>query len=230
MNNVGIGVLFYNELKNAQKIYEDIIASNIKEIDFYFLDNGSQDIEFKLWLSTIDENIVKLITSEKNLGFGGGAKLLLRSMPNSIVGYMPGNYKVRPCDLWNLQEALGDLSSFEFYKAIRSGRSYVDQFKTFLVGLATSLAFKSRLFDSGGTPTLISSKNVDLFMRGPDDFSFEAFGLYVARQKKMRVRRSRIKYGSRLFGKSHWQSGLGAEVSLLMRIMKSKNEWKKLLG
>jgi hypothetical protein len=227
MNNIGLGILFYNEIENARKILDDIMRLNLSNIDFYFFDNGSKNPEFTQWLSTIQNKNIKILEVEENLGFGGGAKYLLENIPNDIRGYMPGNYKVQPSSLIDLESLVGDPRNLEVFKATRSGRSLIENLKTQAVGLVTSVYFKKNMMDSGGTPTLISGKFVEVFQNGPDDFSFEAFLLYVSREKNFRVTRAPILYGSRLFGSSHWQSGLKSEIKLLSRIMSQRNQWRK---
>jgi hypothetical protein len=228
MNKIGLGILFYNEIENAKKILNDINQLNLKSIDFYFFDNGSKNPEFTQWLSTIQNENIKVLEVQDNLGFGGGAKYLLRSIPNNIKGYMPGNYKVQPSSLIDLESLVGDLRNLEVFKAARSGRSMIENLKTQAVGLATSLYFKKNMMDSGGTPTLVSGKFVEVFLNGPDDFSFEAFLLYASRERGIRVTRAPVLYGSRLFGSSHWQSGLKSELRLLSRIMSQRKQWKRI--
>ena len=86
MNRFGIGILFYNELENASKILDDIRMSDLSHIDFYFLDNGSKNIDFTKWLLSIDHENVKVFQVDQNLGFGGGAKFLLQNIPNEFKG------------------------------------------------------------------------------------------------------------------------------------------------
>jgi hypothetical protein len=228
MNKIGIGILFYDELENAKQIYSDIIESEFKGIDFYFVDNGSKNFEFREWLSGINYENIKVLTIAENIGFGGGAKFILQSVPNEIRGYMPGNYKVKPVSLIQLAPRLANLTNFEVLKALRSERSTIESLKTFVVGVLASAHFRMNLMDSGGTPTLVSGRLVDKFLKGPDDYSFEAFFLYMARREKLSVTRIPIPYGSRLFGKSHWQSGFKAELSLFLRIIGQKKSWEEI--
>jgi hypothetical protein len=228
MNNIGIGILFYDELENAKQIYSDIIESDLENIDFYFIDNGSKNLEFKEWLSAINYENIKVLTIAKNIGFGGGAKFILENIPNKIRGYMPGNYKVKPASLTHLVPVVANLKDFEVLKATRSGRPMMDKLKTFIVGILTSAYFRKNLMDSGGTPTLVSERIASRFLQGPNDYSFEAFFLYMARSEKFSVIRVPVVYGSRLFGKSHWQSGFKAEITLFLRIVRQKKSWAHL--
>lgn len=229
MNKIGIGILFYNEIENAKKILEDISNYELNEIDFYFLDNGSNSIEFSQWLLNIQKTNVKVFQVERNLGFGGGAKYLMRNIPNDFRGYMPGNYKIRPKSLVELNAFLGDTTELEIFKATRSGRNMIERLKTLGVGITTSAYFHRNMLDSGGTPTIVRADLVETFQKGPDDFSFEAYLMYVSRLSKFKIKRAPINYGMRIHGSSHWQSGIKTELRLLTRIMEQKNTWKKTI-
>jgi hypothetical protein len=225
MNEIGIGVLFYNEIENARKILDDIRSHNLNNIDFYFLDNGSNNSEFTNWLLTIYDENVKILQVEKNLGFGGGAKFILRTIPNNFRGYMPGNYKVRPESLLKLSSVIALDKNLEVFKATRSGRSFVERVKTLAGGIISSAYFGTNMLDSGGTPTLVSSKYVENFQNGPDDFSYEAYLVYTARKLNLNLTRHPIQYGNRFHGSSHWQNGLKSEINLLFRIVSQKRKW-----
>jgi hypothetical protein len=140
---------------------------------------------------------------------------------------MPGNNKVRPESLIGIRAVLEEKNP-DIFKAIRSGRPLFDRLKTLTVGILTSVYFRVNLMDSGGSPSLVSEHLVNTFLQGPDDYSYEAFFLYMARRKNYSVIRSPILYSSRLFGESHWQQGIKSELSLLHRIMSQKKTWKKL--
>jgi hypothetical protein len=228
MNRIGLGILFYNELENAKRILKDIREFELQNIDFYFLDNGSNNPEFSEWLMSIKDENVNILQVKENLGFGGGAKYLIQNIPNEFRGYMPGNYKVRPESLRNLNLTISETNDIQIFKATRAGRSFIDQAKTFAVGLTTSTYFLTNMMDSGGTPTVIKGDLAEIFQSGPNDFSFEAYILYTARKLKLNIKRTPINYGVRIHGVSHWQSGIKSELKLLSRIVKQKNNWEKL--
>jgi hypothetical protein len=216
-------------LENAKKILKDIRDIKLHNIDFYFFDNGSNSPEFSEWLLSIEDENINILQVKENLGFGGGAKYLIQNIPNEFRGYMPGNYKVRPESLRNLNLTISETSNIEIFKATRAGRNLIDQAKTFAVGLTTSAYFLTNMMDSGGTPTIVKGDLVEIFQNGPNDFSFEAYILYTARKLKLKIKRTPIKYGVRIHGVSHWQSGIRSEVKLLSRIVKQKNSWKNVI-
>lgn len=201
----------------------------ISEVDFYIVDNGSSKSE--VWetiaaAQKIAKNVIGLRT-EKNLGFGGGIKFALQRIPNDFVGWMPGNYKIRPADLIPFLNKV-ELNSLmnKSFKAIRVARGFSSAGKTHLANMAISIYFKSWLFDTGGTPTIISREYIQPLLSGPNDYSFEAYTTFLIRKRAVPCLRIPIPYHKRPFGKSHWQAGVRTELNLLINIMKQKKVWK----
>jgi hypothetical protein len=86
------------------------------------------------------------------------------------------------------------------------------------------------MFDTGGTPTAVNRQNriFNLVLSGPNDYTFESYVLFLANKLGAPVRRVAVPYGERLWGKSHWQSGIRSEVTLMLRILKGLPNWLKI--
>ena len=82
------------------------------------------------------------------------------------------------------------------------------------------------MLDTGGTPTFIKKHFFDQIKNAPNDYVFESFVLFKARQLKLRIDRPKVLYGNRMFGKSHWQRGLNAELNLLKDIVQQSRTWQ----
>lgn len=66
-------IVIYNELKNVEIIYNQILKSKLLNHNFLIFDNGSTDKQMVDFVRKIGENkLIKTFRSEKNLGFGGG--------------------------------------------------------------------------------------------------------------------------------------------------------------
>ena len=229
MNKVGIGIPIYKDLDNLRLIIAEIARNPELKIDFYILDNGSNDIKLNDYLNSIKLSNVFSFKHEVNLGFGGGIKHLLNIIPNDFIGWMPGNGKVNPSNLKIIDELYNHSNYLFSFKANRSDRSWLAKQKTFASGLLISAFFRRNLLDSGGTPTIVPKHFKNYLLNGPDDFSFEAFSLYIIRRMKLDLFRANIPYGKRRFGNSHWQIGLMSELKLLLTILKQKGKWNKIL-
>ncbi len=225
MNKIGIGIPIYKDLANLKDLVEEIANCRGLLVDFYILDNGSNDLELTAYLDSITLPNVKTITLKDNLGFGGGVKHILQCIENDFIGWMPGNGKVNPKSLIDIEHSFQGEGNCQAFKANRSKRRTSENFKTLLVGLLISIYFRANLFDSGGTPTIIKRDFVGYFLKGPNDFSFEAFSMLTIRKLNLNLIRTSVPYGSRSHGKSHWQRGFKSEIALLIRILSQKREW-----
>lgn len=227
MNRVGIGIPIYKDLANLIEIIGEIENNPELLVDFYILDHGSKDAELTTYLNSLNIKNVKTFKVDENYGFGGGIKYLLQNIENDFIGWMPGNGKVNPKDLSQINNLFSD-KKIKAFKANRSKRSTTENYKTFLAGLLISIYFRTNLFDSGGTPTIIKREFVSNLLNGPNDFSFEAFSMFTIRKLKIEMVRSSIPYGVRMHGSSHWQRGFKSEIKLFFRIISQKKDWKQL--
>lgn len=228
MNRIAIGIPIFNDYENLDLILDEISTLKIRDFDFHILDNGSKisknlEMEKKYKL----ENVY-FHRSEQNLGFGGGCKYLLSKMHNEYIGWMPGNYKVHPSELLKIEKLFEETSPPTFYKALRTSRNPVSTLKTTLGNLLISIFFRSKIRDSGGTPTIVHNSIKPILLLGPNDYSFEAYSLYMSRLLDWSSRRSYINYLERAHGKSHWQNGLMSEIKLTKVILSQKPNWRSI--
>lgn len=183
------------------------------DIGVVLVDNGCTDTAMG---SVVVSDSVMLLRSEKNLGFGGAAKLASSSLPSGIsICWMPGNGKISLSDCLEWLK-LERKSPCPVSKAIRSGRPPVDRLKSKLVDVFLTAVTRFRWHDIGGTPTLVGSELREAFFGlAPDGIEIEAFTIAFCKQRSIQVSRSPIRYGRRLFGKSSWKRGFFSEVKLL---------------
>ena len=228
MNKIGIGIPIYDDYENLKLILDEIKKLKIDYIDFYVLDNGSHKPRLEEYRSKYGGSNINFFATPKNLGFGGGIKYLIDRIPNEYIGWMPGNYKVRPSELIKISDHFENLTTQVFFKAHRIARSKTAALKTLIGNGIISALFLRNIQDSGGTPTIIHRNYRTVLFSGPDDFSFEAYCLYVARVKKWKIIRLDINYLERVHGQSHWQKGMKSEIKLTMRILSQRKAWKKI--
>lgn len=233
MNKIGIAIPIFNDFETLTKILSDLEKIQLLDVDFYFLDNGS--IGDEVWeciarAQTLQDNVFGL-RSDQNLGFGGGIKFALTQIPNDFIGWMPGNYKIRPEDLITFIGKVNlKLPEYRAIKAVRVARSFSASSKTYIANLFLSIYFHSWLFDTGGTPTIISREYLRELLSGPNDYTFEAFTSYIFRKLNIACSRIPIPYHKRPFGQSHWQAGLRTELNLLKSIAIQKKAWSNQIG
>ena len=225
-----MGIPIYDDYENLSLILDEINKLGIDYIDFYVLDNGSQKPRLEEYKSKYGNLNINFLAIPKNLGFGGGIKYLIDKIPNEYIGWMPGNYKVRPIELVKINDFFENSPTQVFFKAHRVARSKTAALKTLIGNGIISAIFLRNIQDSGGTPTIIHRNYRAILFSGPDDFSFEAYCLYVASAKKWKICRLDINYLERAHGKSHWQKGMKSEIKLTMRIVSQRKAWKKIVS
>lgn len=222
-------VPFYNDYKNFIKFIEIINQLETDKKIFILLDNGSDNDQM---LNYQNENFSnsqcwEIVKSEKNLGFGGGVKFCSKQVDSEFVGWMPGNMKLDPLDVFNLFNENKSNDKDFLLKAYRSDRPFLDHIKTLIFGVTATLLTRYNMFDAGGTPCLTSKKLFNKLNNMPNDFTFDIFVLYFFRFNNLKVIRPKIKYTTRMHGKSHWQDGLLSELNFAFSTLSSLKTWKK---
>lgn len=218
-----IVVPVYNEAASLPTFLSQVEASATSDCQFLLVDNGSSDPRCSRLLEPGGRHWSSLRV-EPNRGFGGAIIAGVRAATAPRVGWMPANLKVHPREAVRMA-GLTDSAASTLLKGARRGRSLAAHAKTALAGVAQSLAARTLLLDSGGTPTIGPRSLLLALPHPPTDFTFESYVLFVARKLGMPVRRLRVTYGERVHGTSHWQHGLGSEIRLLREILRQLPAW-----
>jgi polyisoprenyl-phosphate glycosyltransferase len=225
---VSLVVPIFNNRANGEAFCRDFLNANLGNSRLTLVDNGSDETESLRHLADIDPERIRVVTLKVNEGFGGGIQAGLKLADAEWLVWLPGNMKVPPSGLGNFLDHVRSQDINTLVKAYRSGRSFGPRAKTFLASLAQSVVSGTLLFDTGGTPTALHKDNplLTVLLNGPKDYSFESFVLFIARLKGVKVMRLNVAYGVRLFGSSHWQSGLGSELRLMTSILMKIPGWR----
>jgi len=221
-------VPIFNNRANGEAFCKDFIKTNLGDTRLTIVDNGSDEAESLGHLAKISPELIKVVTLRENEGFGGGIQAGLRMSDSEWLVWLPGNMKVPPSVLRKFIDCVRSQDSNTLIKALRSGRSFGPRAKTFFASLAQSVVSGKLMYDTGGTPTALHKDNplLQVLLNGPKDYSFESFALFVARLGGLKVVRVNVAYGDRLFGSSHWQSGLRSELRLMTNILKGIPTWR----
>ena len=219
----------FDESGSLPILLKDLESQSNPGIEFLLVDNGS-----------FDQSVIDLLSEggpnwesfriEKNIGFGGAIKEGILRSNSEFIGWIPGNLKINTQELF---EAIRDLALDEstVIKFRRNRPDLPNKLKTLFFGLIQTLFSGVDLMDSGGTPTIASRKLTHSLaaMDSPNDYTFESFAFLYFRVQKIRIMRPAINYGLRVHGSSHWQNGLGSEVSLLLQTLIGTIRWKKTI-
>lgn len=224
-HKVEIIIPIYNDYDSLKDLINLISECYSDELSFLIVDNGSTDSRISESFSVGGRNW-RGITTKKNLGFGGGIQFGITHSNSQWIGWMPGNLKTDPRDVESFVSETS-LSTTSILKGKRINRGFSAKSKTLLAGLVQTMFLKKNMFDSGGTPTVCPRLFLESLSNAPRDYVFESYILYIARMRGVEVIRPKIRYGRRVYGNSHWQNGLKAEVRLMIKIIRGARQWKK---
>lgn len=228
---VSLIVPILNNRANAEAFCSDFLRAELRDTSLTLVDNGSNETESLKHLENLAPDKIAVVTLQVNAGFGGGIQAGLVAAQSDWVIWLPGNMKVLPSRLGNFIEFVKTQQSQTFVKANRAGRTFIPRSKTLLASVAQSVVSKTWLCDTGGTPTALHKGNPLLqeLLDGPKDYSFESYALFIAKLRRLTVKRVNVIYGDRLYGSSHWQSGLISELRLMADILLSIPRWRAKL-
>lgn len=92
----------YNEIGRIEKAYEDLLESlkdRKEKIEVLFIDNGSSD-GTREWLSFIDNQEVRVVLNETNLGKGGSVKKGISLSKGEYIVIHDPDFEYRAADVW----------------------------------------------------------------------------------------------------------------------------------
>ena len=225
---VSLVVPIFNNRANAEAFCADFLKARLGDTHLTIVDNGSIEAESLRHLTKLAPDRIKVVSLMVNEGFGGGIQAGIKQTHSEWISWLPGNMKVLPTGLREFIHCVRSQDPHTVVKAYRSGRSLIPLGKTFLASVAQSLVSRTWLLDTGGTPTAVNVNNPILadLLDGPKDYSFESFVLFIAKLRGLKVIRINVVYGERLFGHSHWQSGLKSELRLMGDILSRIPKWR----
>jgi len=213
----------FNDRDSLEVLLKKIDTMETPGFHFLIVDNGSTDLELSTYLENGGTNWSSIRTPQ-NLGFGGGIMFGIKASSTAWVGWMPGNLKIDPLDVPNFISQI-NFDPNSLIKARRVGRTIVSSSKTLFAGMVQTIMLRKNMLDTGGTPTVCTREFIERLLDPPKDYIFESFILHSARSSKLNVQRPKINYGKRMFGQSHWQNGLTAEMALMRDIVISSRNW-----
>jgi glycosyltransferase involved in cell wall biosynthesis len=214
----------FNDLESLEALLLRIEEIDDFNFDFLIVDNGSSDENIFNRIKNGGPNWSGIRTHQ-NLGFGGGILFGIHASTSPWVGWMPGNLKIDPRDLSSFVSKIR-FQPHTFIKASRVGRKPSARLKTLIAGVIQSSLLRIKMFDTGGTPSICEKEFVSNLGNPPQDYVFESFVYYAAKRDGLYVSRPKIHYGERLFGNSHWQTGILAEISLMRKIVIGSRSWR----
>lgn len=211
----------YNEARNLPALVERCrVLTRDPSVEVIVVDNGSTDNTPQV-LATILEGIsnCRSIRVEHNQGYGFGILAGLRAADGDILAWTHADQQTDPAD------ALAGLALFRraddptrlFVKGRRQSRPFVDA--VFTAGMsAFETALTGHLMrDINAQPTMFHRDAFGRWRSPPSDFALDLYAYWQAREDRLTIKRIPVEFGKRLYGTSHWNTGITGRLKFIRR-------------
>ena len=114
-----------------------------------------------------------------------------------------------------------------YVKGNRKGRGLDDQFFTFGMSVFETVYLGKRLYDVNAQPNIFSRNFFESWKNPPYDFALDLYALYMARTKNLDVIRFDVNFPPRIYGSSHWNTGIKSKWKFIKRTLAFSRNMKK---
>lgn len=211
----------YNEAANLPLLVErcrPLVAAG--DIDVVLVDNGSTDDSPAVLASLLTEpNAVRTIRVERNQGYGFGIVSGLRAATGDVLAWTHADLQTNPTDAETAFDMFrrSDAPDTLFVKGARYGRPVADRVFTAGMTAFETLLTGKVMRDINAQPTMFHRSFFDAWQTPPDDFSLDLYAYWLAKRRKLAVRRFPVRFGARAHGVSHWNTGMAARAKFIRR-------------
>jgi glycosyltransferase involved in cell wall biosynthesis len=217
MISLGIVIPCYNESESLAKLIDKLSETNSSDVKYLILDNGSTDETHKV-LGTIELPLnVSTHRIEHNQGYGFGVTTGLKILETDYVGWTHADLQTDPRDVLLFLDDISD--GAKFLKGLRFGRPISDRFFTAGMSIFVSFLFQKVVRDINAQPTIISREVFECWQNPPNDFSLDLFAYIESMKLGHEVKRRRVNFGKRQYGKSHWNRGIKSRLKFIRRTL-----------
>lgn len=216
---VSLVIPCYNESANLPTLIrrcQELTAK--KNIEVVLVDNGSTDSTPKVLSELLtNEKNIRSVRVDVNKGYGHGILTGLRAARGDVLGWTHADMQTDPMDLLVGVEIFHREGPHCFVKGRRFGRPVVDQLFTVGMSIYESLLLGHTLWDINAQPTMFSREFFESWESPPEDFALDLYAYYLAKEKKLKVRRFPVHFGKRLHGQSSWNINWAAKKKFIRR-------------
>jgi glycosyltransferase involved in cell wall biosynthesis len=210
----------YNEQDNLEFLFNslDPVAAAHQDLEIILVNNGSTDNSvavFEQELAKRNRNIFRVVTVEKNIGYGYGILTGLRAAKGDVLSVTHADRQTDPMDVLKAFKIYQDQSSTQaLVKGFRKNRKLTEAFFSWGMGLLSSLALGTRLTEINAQPKLFSKSFFDSIEQdAPHDFSLDLYFLYHAKNKGQIIDFP-VYFAKRIAGEAKGGSGSSWKVRL----------------
>lgn len=213
----------YNEAQNLPALVDRCAKlADSGHVEIVLVDNGSSDDTPSVMRECIANHpSIRSVRVEVNRGYGFGIMSGLRAATGDILAWTHADQQTDPMD------AATGLAFFDkaenpkniFVKGKRYGRPAIDNVFTAGMSVFETLLTRRVMRDINAQPTMFHRRFFETWDTPPDDFSLDLYAYWRAKEARLRFYRFPVRFGPRLFGTSHWNSGMKARMKFIRRTL-----------
>lgn len=214
----------YNEAANLPALVArcGALAAADPLVEIILVDNGSNDDTPAVLADLLaDTGQIRSIRVERNRGYGHGILSGLRATTGDILAWTHADQQTDPLD------AATGMAFFResrdpaalFVKGKRYGRPMVDTVFTAGMSVFETILTRRLMNDINAQPTMFHRALFERWQSPPDDFALDLYAYWQARERGCAIRRFPVRFGPRVFGTSHWNTGMAARMKFIRRTL-----------
>ena len=228
---VSIVIPCYNEERNIPMILERFQQAITTEcMEVILVNNGSTDNSACVLEGLLPSfPFARSVLVPVNKGYGYGIVQGLKAAAGDFVGWTHADMQTDPRDVVKAYHILSEnkWNCGMYVKGNRKGRNVADQFFTIGMSAFETLYLGRWLYDVNAQPNIFSRKFFESLENPPSDFALDLYVLYMAKVRNLQIKRFDVQFPPRIYGSSHWNTGLGAKWKFIKRTIMFSGKMKK---
>jgi len=234
--DVSIILPCYNESGNIPSIIDKSskLLRKYNNYEVIFVNNGSSDNTSNILNDNLNiiSNRFKIVTIDKNIGYGHGIITGLNSASGKILAWTHADNQTDLFDIPRGVELLEKSNIKTSIKGKRMSRGLIDRIFTYGMQLFVKLYLGVYLDDINAQPKIIHKATYDELIKQnpPNDFSLDLFLLYKLKQNNIIIKEIDVYFGKREHGEAKGGGSLKTKLNLTFRTFKYILDLKKALN
>lgn len=222
----------YNEEKNLPLIFERFketltsIGKN-ESVEVLFVNNGSTDQSKHVFVTLMEqynETRFKVVTIDKNQGYGYGILTGLRAAKGDVLSWTHADMQTDPKDVIRAfqlyQKLVSEGQTNILVKGLRVNRPFSAWLFTMGMSVVATFGLHKIFHDINAQPKLFSRTFFNKLSNPPFDFSLDLYLLYQAKVHGVNIHYIDVNFAQRIHGVSNWNFSFRSRYKTIMRTVK----------
>lgn len=212
----------FNEEHNLQLLLKSLTKIHDKKsLEIIIVDNGSTDNSQKVLIDLIGKiqiNNLKIVSIEKNIGYGHGIMIGLKASSGDFLGWTHADLQTDVADVLKGFDLIKTSSKNIIVKGKRLKRGILDNIFTFLMGTVCTIILKTPFYDINAQPKIFSRTFYEKIKdKAPNDFSLDLYLLYAAKKLHYDIIDFPVVFKKRLYGEAKGGGSIKTKLKLSIR-------------